>query len=144
MSFLQKLVGDATAAFTKYKGDTVFLNALAAACANVTAADGVIEDAEIESAIAGISNKPELKAAFTPAAIESALTEALNNAKTRHGRMTNIRAIQAMAARPAEQKQDVFLIAADVADNGGIGQDEHKVLDTIAKELGVDKGKLLG
>lgn len=144
MSFLKKVVGDIGAQFKQYQGDTVFLNATAAACANVTAADGKIDDDEIDAAISGMLSKDELKAAFSPATIESAVSEALNRAKSRSGRMENLRAIQAMAVRPAEQRQDVFLIAADVADQGGsIGNEEDVVLTTIAKELSLDKNKLL-
>lgn len=144
MSIFKKFVGDVAAQFKQYQGDTVFLSATASACANVTAADGKIEDSEIDAAVSGMMAKEALKAAFTPAAIEASVNEALNRAKTRSGRMENIRAIQAMATRPAEQRQDLFLIAADVADNGGIGPEERTVLENIAKELSLDAAKLLG
>lgn len=144
LSFFKKVGADLAAQFKQYQGDTVFLAAAAAASANVTAADGKIDDAEVDAAISGMLSKDALKAAFTPAAIEGAVGEALNRAKTRSGRMENIRAIQAMAVRPAEQRQDVFLIAADVADQGGsIGPEEDQVLAAIAKELNLDKNKLL-
>ena len=49
----------------------------------------------------------------------------------------------AIAERPIEQRQDVFLIGADVADFGGISEVEHKALDEIAAALLVDKSALL-
>jgi tellurite resistance protein len=46
--------------------------------------------------------------------------------------------------RDVAVRQDVFLIAADVADQGGIGSEEQVVLNDIAKLLNVDGAKLLG
>ena len=54
-----------------------------------------------------------------------------------------VRAAAAIAGRPIEQRQDVFLIAADVADLGGISEVEHKALDEIATSLEVEKAALL-
>ncbi|MGU3423165.1 Tellurite resistance protein TerB, partial [Methylobacterium sp. D54C] len=47
------------------------------------------------------------------------------------------------ADRPIEQRQDVFLIGADVADIDGISEVEHKALDEIAGARQVDKSALL-
>lgn len=144
MSFFKNAFAAAQRTVANYSGDAVFLNAAASAAANVTAADGSIDDGEIESAISGMRANSILSASYTPAKIEEALNAALNRAKTRLGRMENKRALEAIATRPVEQRQDVFLIAADVADEGGIGADEQKVLDDIAKILGIDGAKLLG
>ncbi|ACL58152.1 hypothetical protein [Methylobacterium nodulans] len=48
-----------------------------------------------------------------------------------------------MSSRPAADKERIFLIAADVADNGGIGDEEKQALLTIAQVLGVNGEKLL-
>jgi tellurite resistance protein len=147
MGILSDLIAASTKVLNSYKGDTVFLHAAAAAAANVIAADGTIEDTEIDAAIKGMLANETLKASYTPSQIEVALTEALNHAKTRAGRMTNTRAIEAMAAKPADAKQDVFLIAADVTDGNsknGLGADEKASLKKIADALGVDMTRLLG
>lgn len=144
MGFLQNLLDQGKRAVAGYSGDAIFLNAATSAAANVTAADGKIDDAEIETAITGMQSNPILNGSFSGAKIEEALGAALTRAKTRLGRMENKRHLEALSVRPIEQRQDVFLIAADVADNGGIGDDERKVLDDIAKALNVDGAKLLG
>jgi tellurite resistance protein len=58
--------------------------------------------------------------------------------------MENKRNIEALVARDATVRQDVFLIAADVADQGGIGAEEEKVLIDIGGLLNLDAKKLLG
>ncbi len=144
MGFLQNILDQGKRTLASYSGDAVFLAAAAAAAANVTAADGSIDDAEVDSAISGMMANPILSKSYTSAKIEEALNGALTRAKTRAGRIENKRAIEQLSTRAVEQRQDVFLIAADVADNGGIGDDERKVLDEIAKSLNVDGAKLLG
>ena len=54
MSFLKNLLDSANKTITSYSGDKAFLNGVASAAANVTAADGKIEDNEIEAAISGM------------------------------------------------------------------------------------------
>ncbi|KAB1073907.1 tellurite resistance TerB family protein [Methylobacterium planeticum] len=127
-----------------YAGDAVFLEAAVSAAANVTLADGEIDEEEIESAITGMRANPILEKSYDTLHIEQALYEAIARARTRAGRIENIRLVSAIADRPATQRQDVFLIAADVADFGGISEVEHKVLDEIALALKVDKAALLG
>jgi len=127
-----------------YNGDKSFLLAASAAAALVTAADGTIDDSEIDTAIKGLTENTILKGSFKPSEIEEALTTALNNSKSRAGKAILTREIEALMARPIEQRQDVFLIAADVADNDGIGAEEKEVLGKIAKSLSLgDVDKLL-
>jgi tellurite resistance protein len=144
MSFLKGLLDRGQAALTQFSGDTGALSGISAAAALVIAADGKIEDSEIEAAIGGMQGHKVLSASYTGSQIEDAVGKALRSAKTRAGKMELQRAIELLATRPAEIRQDVFLIAADVADDGGIGEDERKVLTTIAKLLNVDDKKLLG
>lgn len=144
MGFLSDLMNKATTALNSYTGDSAFLKGVAAAAANVTAADGQIDDDEIESAIKGMQANKIVGGSYSGAQIEEALNAALVNAKTRAGRMENKRSIEALMSRPAEAKQDILLIAADVADNGGIGDDEWKVLEDIGKLLNIDARKFLG
>lgn len=144
MSFLKSALEKASRAVASYQGDQAFLLGAASAAANVTAADGSIDDSEIESAIGGMMANPILSASYTAAKIEEEVGNGLRRAKTRAGKMENRRFIEALATRPVELRQDVFLIAADVADNGGIGDAEKRALDEIAKSLNVDGAKLLG
>lgn len=143
MGFLSNLLAKAEKTVASYSGDASFLAGVAAAAANVTAADGSIDDDEIDAAIAGMQANPIVGASYSGTQIEDALNAALRRAKSRSGRMENKRAIEELMSRSVDLRQDVFLIAADVADNGGIGDEERKVLDEIAKALNLDANKLL-
>jgi tellurite resistance protein len=144
MSFFKNILATATKTFNSYAGDSAFLKGVASAAANVTAADGSIDDSEIESAISGMQANPIVSASYSSSQIEEALNAALSRAKSRAGRMENKRNIEALMTRDVTVRQDIFLIAADVADQGGIGSEEQVVLNDIAKLLNVDGAKLLG
>ena len=75
--------------------------------------------------------------------LEKALYEAIGRALTRAGRVDNLRRVDAIAGRPANQRESVFLVAADVADHEGIAEIEHAALNKIAKALIVTKARLL-
>lgn len=144
MGFLSNLLSSAQKTVSSYTGDKVFLKAGASAAANITLADGKMDDSEQDAAVAGLMGNAILKGSFTPAEIEAEYNDALARAKTRAGRAENTRFIEAMMSRPVEQRQDIFYIAADVADSDEIGDDERRMLDNIAKALGgLDAAKLL-
>jgi tellurite resistance protein len=143
MGFLSNVLATAKKTINSYAGDTSFLKGVASAAANVTAADGSIDDSEIEAAIAGMQANPIVSASYNSSQIEEALNGALSRAKSRAGRMENKRFIEALMTRDVSVRQDVFLIAADVADQDGIGAQEQVVLNDIAKLLNVDGAKLL-
>lgn len=126
-----------------YAGDALFLQAAVSAAANVIIADGDVDEEEVETAIAGMRANPILQKSYDTLRIEQELYEGIARAKSRAGRIDNLRHAQAIANRPIDQRQDVFLIAADVADFGGISDIEHKALDEIAAALQVDKSALL-
>jgi len=151
MGWLGELFGRTATAVRKATSDPVFLNAAASATAMVVAADGIVEDAEVEAALSGMLGNQCLKGHFTPQDIENALNNALASAKTRAGRQELLRNIQGLAIKPQEMREDVFLIACDVGDvdktqagTHGIGQKEHEVLTSIAKALGINANALLG
>lgn len=144
MSFLQNMIASAKKTINSYSGDSVFLKAVASATANVTAADGKIEDNEMEAAISGMQANPIVSASFNSSQIEEAYQAALVRAKSRAGRMENKRNIEALMTRDISVRQDVFLIAADTADQGEIGPEEKAVLQEIGKLLNVDADKMLG
>jgi tellurite resistance protein len=143
MGIFSKIMDTANKAITSYAGDKTFLNGVASAAANVTAADGSIDDNEIDSAIKGMQANAIVSASYSASQIEEALSAALSRAKSRAGRMENKRFIEALVTRDITVRQDVFLISADVADQGGIGNEERVVLADIGKLLNVDDNKLL-
>ncbi|MCJ2136836.1 Tellurite resistance protein TerB, partial [Methylobacterium sp. J-026] len=69
--------------------------------------------------------------------------DAIGRARTRAGRVENLRRAAAIAGRPAEQREGMFLVAVDVADHDGIAEIEHAALSEIAAALLVDKAALL-
>jgi tellurite resistance protein len=72
-----------------------------------------------------------------------ALYEALGRARTRAGRAENLVRIGAVAGRSEEQRRNVFLVAADVADHEGIGNEEHAALAEVGAALRLDGDALL-
>ncbi len=70
--------------------------------------------------------------------LETELYEGIARARTRLGRAENLRHVAAVAERPANQRENVFLIAADVADQDGISNIEAGALGEIAVALRVD------
>jgi tellurite resistance protein len=143
MGLFSKIFSDARSKINSYVGDDAFLKGVASAAANVTAADGVVEDSEVDAAIKGMQSNSIVSASFNSTQISDAYGLALIRAKTRAGRMENKRNIEALVARDATVRQDVFLIAADVADQGGIGPEEMVVLTGIGGLLNLDAKKLL-
>ncbi|TXM69680.1 Tellurite resistance protein TerB [Methylobacterium sp. WL120] len=140
----EKLMGDTGRAIRTYAGDKEFLAAAASLAANVTWADGEVEEKEIKKSKQVISANPIIKASYQPFEVEKAINEALDRGETRSGRMQNQRFIEAMQARDLKDREDVFLIGVDVADVGDIGDDEKKVLMKGAELLGVDGVALMG
>lgn len=143
MSILDRVLATAKGALQSYAGDKAFLAGAVAAAALVTAADGQIDESEIAAAIKGMQANKIVGASYSGSQIEEALTSALNNAKTRAGKIDLKRSIEALLTRPIEARQDVFLIAADIADDNGIGEQEKVVLFDIGKLLNLDANKLL-
>jgi tellurite resistance protein len=141
--FFNKTAGDAIKAFRTKLGDTAFLNAAASFAANVTAADGSIDDAEIKKAKKVMIEHPIIAAAFTGAEIEKALDAALDRAETRGGRSQNAEYIQAMQNRDEAERKAIFLIGADVGDVGDIGDKEMAALVKGGELLGVNAKALL-
>lgn len=143
MGLLQDLIARGQKAAKAYTGDATFLAGAAAAAALVTRADGQVDEGEITAALEGLTANPLLKS-FTASKVDDVFTQALDRSKSRAGKIELQRAIAALAARSLEERQDVLLIGADVADDNGIGAEERKVLDGIAKTLGLDANKLIG
>lgn len=144
MGFFQDALVRLNRVVQSFAGDSVFMQAAVAAAANVIVADGDTDEEEIESALVSMRANPILAKSYDTLALEKELFEALARAEMRAGRLENMTLVSAIADRPLEHRQHVFLIAADVADKGGVTATEHEVLDTLAAALGVDKAALLG
>ena len=127
---------------TAYAGHKALMQAGISAAANVIVADGEVAPDEFETALVGMHANPIMEKGDDLLMLEEALYEAIRRARTRAGRVENLRRVAAIAGRPAEQRDDVFLIATDVADHEGISEVEDRALIEIAAALIVDKARL--
>ncbi len=144
MNLVANFLARAARAVTAYAGDETLMQAAVSAAANVIVADGEVAGEEFETALTGVLASPIIEKGYDALMLEEALYEAIGRARTRAGRADNLRRIEAIAGRPADQRESVFLVAADVADHDGIAEIEHAALAEIAKALIVDKARLLG
>ncbi len=143
-TILKDLFGRLTQTVTAYAGDKALMLAAVSAAANVIVADGEVAGAEFEAALAGLKADPILGKGYDTLMLEAELYEGIARARTRAGRAENLRHAAALADRPKEQRENVFLIAADVADHDGISGIEAVALDEIAAALKLDRDALLG
>ena len=143
MPFVQDLLARFRQTVAAYAGDETLMQAGVSAAANIIVADGEVARTEFEIALTGVLASPILEKGYDVLMLEEALYEAIGRARTRAGRADNLRRIAAIAGRPAEQREGVFLVAADVADHDGIVEIEHIALAEIATALLVDKTRLL-
>lgn len=122
----------------KYSGKKDFLEAVCAACALVSAADGELEDAEIVQTIKGISSNPQLAGAFPSREIEQTADAMCKRAQGgRVGRAGLFKELEDIAS-DKEMAETVLLTALDVADSDGqIEPEEQKVLEKIAQTFGL-------
>lgn len=134
----QKLTGSVN----KFSGRKDFLEAVCASCALVAAADGNIEDEEVEKTIQVIVSNPALSAAFSAREIEGTADTMLKRAQAgRTGRMGLYKEIDDVAD-DADMAETIYLVALDVADSdGSIADAEKQVLNKIAERLRLDPKK---
>lgn len=128
---------------TAYAGDEALMQAAVSAASNVIVADGEMASEEFETALAGVLANPILQKGYDQRMLEEALYDAIGRARTRAGRADNLQRITAVSGRPIEQRENVFLIAADVADHDGIVAAEQVALSEIAAALIVNKVLLM-
>ncbi|WP_347139459.1 TerB family tellurite resistance protein [Paracoccus sp. SSK6] len=139
-----KLFGKkAEAAVQKFSGRTDFLEATCAAAALIAAADGEIEDAEVTATVKAVKANKSLAAGFDGPTIERTINAMLDRAGGgRVGRAGLRKEIMEIAKDP-EMAEGVILTALDVAEaDGEIEPEEQKILDSLAKELGIDLARL--
>lgn len=123
----------------KYSGKKDFLEAVCAACALVSAADGELEDAEIVQTVKGIASNPQLAGAFSSREIEQTADTMCKRAQGgRVGRAGLFKELEDIAS-DKEMAETVLLTALDVADSDGEMEPAEKaVLEKIAQTFGLN------
>lgn len=134
-----KLKNAFSGSVNKYSGKKDFLEAVCAACALVSAADGELEDAEITQTIKGIQSNPALAGAFASREIEATADAMCKRAQGgRVGRAGLYKELEDIAS-DKDMAETVLLTALDVADSDGQVEPEEKlVLAKIAQTLGLN------
>lgn len=128
----EKLAGGAK----RLQGRTDLLEAVCAASALVAAADGTIEDSELEATVKSVTANENLRLAFKPQEIEICIDKMLERANG--GRVGKMNLYKELSEIPTEDGEMVLLSALDVADaDGDIDEDEMKVLNKIAAQYGL-------
>jgi tellurite resistance protein len=143
MNIFQDIVSRFSQTVTAYAGDTVLMQAMVSAAANVIVADGEVAGDEFDTALAGIQAHPIVEKGYDRLMLESELYEGIARARTRAGRAENLRRVAGLHERDERVRAAAFLVAADVADLDGISPLEAQALDEIAAALSVDKAALL-
>ncbi|KST59202.1 Tellurite resistance protein TerB [Methylobacterium sp. GXS13] len=143
MSLLSDIFGRVGRTVTAYAGDKALMLAAVSASANVIVADGEVAGEEFDAALHGLRADPVLEKGYDALMLETELYEGIARARTRLGRAENLRHVASIVERPVSQRENVFLIAADVADQDGISGIEATALGEIAVALQVDGDGLL-
>ncbi|MBE7197257.1 MAG: Tellurite resistance protein TerB [Parafilimonas terrae] len=143
MNLVADFITRVTRAVTAYAGDEALMQALVSAAANVIVADGEVASEEFATALIGARTSPIIQKGYDSLMLEEALYDAIGRARSRFGRADNLRRVEAIADRPADQREHVFLVAAEVADFDDIAAIEDAALTEIAAALMVDKERLM-
>lgn len=124
----------------KLSGRTDLLEAICAAGAYIAAADGEIEDKEVEALVKAVKANSTLTKAYDARAIDAAVNKMLDIAQggTRVGKMNLMKEIRE-GAKTSEDAELVVLVALDVSDADGENEPaEIEAAKKIARELGVN------
>jgi len=128
----EKLAGGAK----RMQGRTDLLEAVCAACALVAAADGTVDDSELEATVKSVTANENLRVAFKPNEIEICIDKMLQRANG--GRVGRMNLMKELSDIPQEDGEMVLLSALDVAEaDGNIDDDEMAVIDKIAAVYGL-------
>lgn len=122
----------------RMSGRTDLLEAVCAAAALVAAADGTVDDSEIDATAKAVTANETLNTAFSPREIEGSIQRMLDRANGgRVGKMGLYKEIDDVAGN-AEDSEIVLLTAMDIADaDGEVSPEETAVLEKIAGKLGL-------
>lgn len=129
-----------TGAGKRLSGKTDLLEGIAAACVLVAAADGTIDDGEVDTMLKALCAHEQISAAFGQSQTEACVDKMLARAKQgRAGRLGLLREIEDVKAKSSTEDAEMLLmIAIDVADAaGGIEAKERAVLIDIGQRLGL-------
>jgi tellurite resistance protein TerB len=134
-----KLLGSVS----RFSGKTDFLEAVCASAALVASADGEISDDEVKATLKAVTSNSTLTSAFKTPIIEKCIDGMLKKAGSgRTGRLALFKEI-GEGNTDLERGETIYLVALDVAEaDGNIGDKERTVLNTIAKQLGVNPERL--
>ncbi|WP_236635868.1 tellurite resistance TerB family protein [Paracoccus aminophilus] len=141
---LGKLFGKkAEAVVQKFSGRTDYLEAVCAGAALVAAADGEIGDDEVSATVKAVKANKVLAQGFEPQVIEKTINSMLDRAGGGRVGRAGLRKEISEVAKDAEMAEAVVLTMLDVAEaDGSIAPEEQKVLDSVAKDLGIDLSRL--
>lgn len=119
-------------------GRTDLLEAVCAMSALVAAADGSIDDSEVEASIKAVTSSEALNTAFDARAIEGCMNRMIDRANGgRVGRIGLSKEIEDIKANP-DDAEIVLLTGLDVAEaDGNIDEQEMAVLRKVAGQLGL-------
>lgn len=139
-----KLFGKkAEAAVQKFSGRTDFLEAVCAGAALIAAADGEIEDSEVDATVKAVKANKPLAQGFDQLTIDKTINTMLERAGGGRVGRSGLRKEVIEIAKDPEMAEAVILTALDVAEaDGEIEPAEQKVLEALAKDLGVDLARL--
>lgn len=123
----------------RLQGRTDLLEAVCASAALTAAADGSIDDSEIEATIKAVTANEALNTAFDARQIEGCMQRMLDRAGGgRVGQMNLMKELDDIASN-SDDSEMVFLTALDIADaDGEIDPAEQAMIDKIAKRLGLN------
>lgn len=140
--FLKGLVGGTS---NVIKGNKELLEAACAMVVRVGSADGSFDDSEEKKGLESIKSLSIITDNFDARTIEIAFDKQADRAKGgRTGRRELLREIVEGAEKGGPDfAKALILIGLDVADDGGIGQEEEKDLRFIAGEIRVDYERVL-
>ena len=124
-----------------YTGNRDFLEAVCAASAFVAASDGDIDDQEKRAAIDNICANKTIGKCYSRNEVEDSFRKMAERVNSRSGRQELLREMDDIANQPTQMREDVYCIALDVADSGGISEAEAARLETISQRLRVDASK---
>ena len=143
MSLLEDVVSRFAKGVSGYIGDEVLMHAAVSAAAQVMASDDHIDRMEVETALVDMQADPALSKGYLDTTIEDELKAGIERTQTSSGRIDNLNYVKAIADRPLDQRNSVFLLALDVAAaHKGISQVETSVVSAIAEILSIDKASL--
>ena len=128
----EKLAGGAK----RMQGRTDLLEAVCASAALVAAADGSIDDSELEATVAAVKANENLRVAFKENEIEACIDKMLQRAGG--GRVGRMNLMKELDDIPQEDGEMVLLTALDIAEaDGNIDDEEMAVIEKIGKKFGL-------